>query len=160
MELEADLVLRHGPARQPGPLQSDLALLDVLLGGAALIVEGEHLLEPDGVEVSGRLQGHIERRDGEGGIGAEQAQDVLVSIPAAIKAERRHFAFRYWSPEHFLDVFKVYYGPTFKAFAALDDAKRQCLTSDLIGLIASLNRADDGTMVVPSEYLEIVITKR
>ncbi len=86
--------------------------------------------------------------------------ELFGTTAASIKAERRHFVFRYWSPEHFLDVFKVYYGPMLKAFAALDDAKRQGLASDLIGLIASLNRADDGTMVVPSEYLEIVITKR
>jgi ubiquinone/menaquinone biosynthesis C-methylase UbiE len=78
---------------------------------------------------------------------------------ASIKAEPRHFAFRYWSPEHFLDVFKAYYGPILKAFAALDDAGRQGLASDLIALIGRMNRADDGTMVVPSEYLEIVITK-
>ena len=77
-----------------------------------------------------------------------------------IRAERRHFMFRYRSPEHFLDIFKNYYGPMLKAFAALDAANQQKLHQDLIALIDTMNRADDGTMIVPSEYLEVVIVKR
>jgi SAM-dependent methyltransferase len=82
--------------------------------------------------------------------------------PAAvsIKAERLNFNFRYRSPEHFLDVFKNYYGPMLKAFAALDAANQHGLRNDLLALIARMNRAEDGTMIVPSEYLEIVIAKR
>ena len=68
--------------------------------------------------------------------------------------------FRYRSPEHFLDVFKTYYGPMLKAFAALDEANQQGLRNDLLALIGRMNSAKDGTMVVASEYLEIVITKR
>jgi ubiquinone/menaquinone biosynthesis C-methylase UbiE len=79
---------------------------------------------------------------------------------AAIKIERRHFNFRYRSPEHFLDVFKNFYGPMLKAFAALDTANQQRLRDDILALVATMNRASDGTMVVPSEYLEIVIVKR
>ena len=79
---------------------------------------------------------------------------------ASINTERRHFVFRYRSPEHFLDVFKNYYGPMLKAFAALDPTNQQGLRNDLLALIGRMNRAEDGTMVVPSEYLEIVITKR
>ena len=78
----------------------------------------------------------------------------------AIKAVPRNFVFRYRSPEHFLDIFKSYYGPMLKAFAALDAASQQGLRNDLLALIGQMNRAEDGTMVVPSEYLEIVITKR
>jgi ubiquinone/menaquinone biosynthesis C-methylase UbiE len=79
---------------------------------------------------------------------------------ASINTERRHFVFRYRSPGHFLDVFKNYYGPMLKAFAALDPTNQQDLRNDLLALIGRMNRAEDGTMVVPSEYLEIVITKR
>jgi ubiquinone/menaquinone biosynthesis C-methylase UbiE len=78
----------------------------------------------------------------------------------AIKAEPRNFVFRYRSPEHFLDIFKSYYGPMLKAFAALDAANQQGLRNDVLALIGQMNRAEDGTMIVPSEYLEIVITKR
>jgi SAM-dependent methyltransferase len=79
---------------------------------------------------------------------------------ASIAVEQRHFNFRYRSPLHFLDVFKSYYGPILKAFAALDDANQQNLRGDLLALTDRMNRAEDGTMVVPSEYLEIVIVKR
>jgi SAM-dependent methyltransferase len=87
-------------------------------------------------------------------------KEMFGASAASIRAERRDFNFRYRSPEHFLDVFKNYYGPMLKAFAALDAASQQGLRSDLLALVGRLNRADDGTMVVPSEYLEVVITKR
>ncbi len=77
-----------------------------------------------------------------------------------IVAEPRMFAFRYRSPQHCLDVFKTFYGPMLKAFAALDASGQAALTRDLLDLIAEFNRADDGTMVVRSEYLEVVVTKR
>jgi SAM-dependent methyltransferase len=78
----------------------------------------------------------------------------------SIEAEPRNFNFRYRSADHFLDVFRTYYGPMLKAFAALDEAKQSDLKDDLHALIARMNKASDGTMVVPSEYLEVVITKR
>jgi len=78
----------------------------------------------------------------------------------SIRIEPRNFNFRYRSAEHFLEVFKTYYGPMLKAFAALDAANQNGLKADLHALIARMNRANDGTMVVPSEYLEVVITKR
>jgi hypothetical protein len=68
--------------------------------------------------------------------------------------------FRYRSPEHWLQVFKTYYGPLLKAFGALDPAAQATLTSDLMVQIGRYNRSGDGTMVVPSEYLEIVVTRR
>jgi ubiquinone/menaquinone biosynthesis C-methylase UbiE len=86
--------------------------------------------------------------------------ELFGSAAASIKTEPRHFVFRYRSPEHFLDVFKTYYGPMLKAFAALDGTGQQGLRRDLIALIGSMNRAEDGSMVLPSEYLEIVIAKR
>lgn len=78
----------------------------------------------------------------------------------SIKAESRLFNFRYRSPAHFLDVFKNYYGPVLKAFAALEPARQDELYNDMHALIVRMNRSGDATMVVPSEYLEVVITKR
>ncbi len=78
----------------------------------------------------------------------------------SIKIEPRNFTFRYRSAEHFLEVFKSYYGPILKTFAALDEGKRKGLRNDLLTLIARLNKADDGTMVVPSEYLQVVMVKK
>jgi ubiquinone/menaquinone biosynthesis C-methylase UbiE len=77
-----------------------------------------------------------------------------------IKTEPRHFNFRYRSAEHFVEVFRTYYGPMLKAFSALEVPQQTRLEKDLYDLIARMNRAADGTMVVPSEYLEVVIMKR
>lgn len=85
--------------------------------------------------------------------------EMFSEAAASIVAEPRNFVFRYRSPDHFVELFKTYYGPMLKAFAALDAAKQQGLRSDLLALIASMNKADDGTMVVPSEYLEVVVIK-
>jgi ubiquinone/menaquinone biosynthesis C-methylase UbiE len=90
----------------------------------------------------------------------ERLTELFGSAAVSIQAQPRHFMFRYRSPEHFLDVFKTYYGPILKAFAALDETKQRGLRDDLNALIARLNTSDDSTMVVPSEYLEVVITKK
>jgi ubiquinone/menaquinone biosynthesis C-methylase UbiE len=90
----------------------------------------------------------------------ERLTEMFGPLSSSIGANRREFNFRYRSGEHFLDVFRTYYGPMLKAFAALDDMKKAGLKRDLLGLIARMNKADDGTMVVPSEYLQAVIVKR
>ncbi|CAG1008955.1 hypothetical protein BURK1_03597 [Burkholderiales bacterium] len=79
---------------------------------------------------------------------------------AAIAATPREFVFRYRSPEHWLEVFRTWYGPVLKTFAALEPAAQSALQHDLMALVDRFNRAGDGTMVVPGEYLEIVITRR
>jgi SAM-dependent methyltransferase len=78
---------------------------------------------------------------------------------ATVQATRRDFVFRYRSPRHWLEVFRTWYGPVLKAFAALDPAGQARLEADLLALIERLNRSGDGTMVVPGTYLEVVIVK-
>ncbi len=92
--------------------------------------------------------------------GTRTRLDELFGNQATIRAEARMFNFRYRSPDHFLDVFKTFYGPVLKAFAALDAPTRENLRNDLHALIVRMNKSRDATMVVPSEYLEIVITRR
>ena len=79
---------------------------------------------------------------------------------ASIVTTPRDFVFRYRSPQHWLDVFRTYYGPVLKAFAALETTSQAALQQDLLAVAAQFNRATDGSMVVPSRYLEIVITRR
>jgi ubiquinone/menaquinone biosynthesis C-methylase UbiE len=79
---------------------------------------------------------------------------------AQIRCERRHFNFRYRSAAHWLQVFREFYGPTHKAFAALDGAGQQALARDIAALLEQMNTAGADSLVVPSEYLEVVITKR
>jgi ubiquinone/menaquinone biosynthesis C-methylase UbiE len=83
----------------------------------------------------------------------------LVGREASVAALSRTFVFRYKSPEHWIEIFRTYYGPMCKAFAAIDEDARAALENDLRGLINEFNLADDGTVVIPSEYLEAVITK-
>lgn len=71
----------------------------------------------------------------------------------------RHFAFRYRSAQHFVDVFRSFYGPTFKAFASLDAAGQAALEADLVKLLTESNRGGGAGLVVPGEYLETVITR-
>jgi hypothetical protein len=78
----------------------------------------------------------------------------------SVKSAQRQFVFRYRSPEHWLEVFKTWYGPVLKTFAALQPEGQSGLRRDLLALIGQFNRSGDQTMVVPSEYLEVVITRR
>ncbi len=80
-------------------------------------------------------------------------------VARRIEVARRQFAFRYRSPAHFLEVFRTWYGPTVRAFQALDEVAAASLAEDILALIQAQNLACDGTMVVPSEYLEVVITR-
>jgi hypothetical protein len=79
---------------------------------------------------------------------------------AAIAVTPRVFKFRYRSAAHFIEVFRTWYGPIHKAFAALPADGAMALERDLTELLNRLNRAGPGSLVVPSEYLEVVITRR
>ena len=79
---------------------------------------------------------------------------------AAISITQRVFNFRYRSAAHFIDVFRDWYGPVHKAFAALPAEKSAALERDLTELFNSQNRGSPGTLIAPSEYLEVVITRR
>jgi SAM-dependent methyltransferase len=88
-------------------------------------------------------------------------QELFGAEASAIKTEKRIYTFRSRSPEAWVETWRREYGPIRKAFDAVSGvAGRVALEQDLIALIGTFNRAADGTMVVPSEYLEAVITKR
>ena len=89
----------------------------------------------------------------------ERIGELFERQARSIVAAERQFVFRYRSPRHWLDVFRTWYGPTLKAFAALPAPAQAELENDLMVLVDRFNRADDGTMVVPGEYLEVVITR-
>ena len=77
-----------------------------------------------------------------------------------MKATKQVFNLRYESPDHWLEVFRTYYGPTNRAFAALDAGKGAALEADIRELLGRMNRGGAGTLIVPSEYLEVVVTRR
>lgn len=77
-----------------------------------------------------------------------------------IRTTSRQFTFRYRSPEHWIEVFRTYYGPMNKTYGALDAAKQAAFTQDVLALMARDNRSGDGSLVLPSEYLEVVIERK
>ena len=77
-----------------------------------------------------------------------------------IRCVRKHFNFRYRSSAHWIQIFRDFYGPTHKAFAALDEARQAALERDIVALLERLNVAGESSLVVPGEYLEVVIVKR
>ncbi|MED5622365.1 class I SAM-dependent methyltransferase [Ideonella sp. BN130291] len=116
--------------------------------GRLFKVLGRHVPPPPGVQPPSLwgVQSHLETLFG------DQA--------SAIAAVPRTFNFRYRSAAHFIEVFRLWYGPIHKAFAALPPDKAADLDRDLTELLESLNRAGPNSLVVPSEYLEVVITRR
>jgi ubiquinone/menaquinone biosynthesis C-methylase UbiE len=89
----------------------------------------------------------------------ERLDELFGQKAASIQATQKHYVFRYRSPEHWLDVFRTFYGPVLKTFAALSPDAQGNLEKDMLRLAAEFNRADDGTMVVPGQYLEVVIVR-
>ncbi len=92
--------------------------------------------------------------------GSKGHLETLFGSQAAVAAQSRAFVFRYKSPKHWVEFFRQYYGPVLKAFAAIDPEARGALEAELYALIDRFNVARDGTLVVPGEYLEAVITRR
>jgi hypothetical protein len=77
-----------------------------------------------------------------------------------VEASKQIFNFRYTSAEHWLNVFKSFYGPTNRAFAALDSGGQSALSTEITALLERMNRGGKNSLVVPAEYLEAVVTVR
>jgi SAM-dependent methyltransferase len=94
--------------------------------------------------------------------GTQTRLEELFAGAGTVQSRRRHFCFRYRSAQHFVEVFRTFYGPMNKTFAALagEPERLKAFTRDLADLLRSANRSGDGTLVVPSEYLEVVVEVR
>jgi ubiquinone/menaquinone biosynthesis C-methylase UbiE len=91
--------------------------------------------------------------------GTRDHLQTLFAGTASITHTVREFNFRYESAQHFVDIFRSYYGPTYKAFAALDASGQAALETDLLELLKRCARPSAAGLVVPGEYLETVITR-
>lgn len=91
--------------------------------------------------------------------GTRERLEALFPEGVIIRTTPNHFVFRYRSPEHWIEVFRSYYGPIHKLYEVLEDAQRSNFTHQLAALLARHNRATDGTLVIPGKYLEVVIDK-
>jgi len=83
--------------------------------------------------------------------------ELFGPLAVDIRAVRRQYVFRYRSAEHWIEVFRTYYGPTHKAFAALDEDGRRELNAALTDLLERANQSRRGGLVIPAEYLEVVV---
>ena len=84
-------------------------------------------------------------------------EELFGQAAQEIRITRRDFTFRYRSPSHWIEVFRTYYGPMNRTFLALDAQRQAALNQDLLKLIDRRNRSRDGTLVLQSEYLEVVV---
>jgi SAM-dependent methyltransferase len=87
-------------------------------------------------------------------------RQLFSSEASAMHIERKLFNFRYASAAHMLQMFRDYYGPVHKAFAALGPDAGRALEQDMLQLLERLNTAGPDSLVVPGEYLEVVVTRR
>ena len=93
--------------------------------------------------------------------GMEDHLDYLFRASASdIHTTHRDFVFRYRSPQHWIEVFKTWYGPVHKAFGGMSVEGQARREHDLIRLIKDFNSSGDSTMAVPAEYLEVVVVKK
>lgn len=90
----------------------------------------------------------------------ERLQELLGETTESIRTVPRSFTFRYPSVRHYLHILREYLGPTRETFRALGPEEQESLTRDVEELVACFNRSGDGTMIVPSDYLEVVALRR
>ena len=116
--------------------------------GEMLRTVGRHVAPPAGLRPPTRW-------------GTEEAlRELFGDEIAEVRAARQPFVWRFASAQQYLEIFRTYYGPVLKAFAALDGTGQEALARDLIEAVERFNRSDDGTLVVPADYLEVVATRR
>jgi SAM-dependent methyltransferase len=92
--------------------------------------------------------------------GTEDRLDALFGHDARVEVGRRQFTFRFRSASDWFDTFTTYYGPLLRACDALDPAGRESLRSQLVALAEDANRDTRGALTVPSDYLEVTMTRR
>ena len=91
--------------------------------------------------------------------GTDDRLGSLFADAAGVHIVRRDFVFRFRSATDWFDAFKTYYGPLVKAWAALDDTGRESLRGQLLELAEGANRQPGGPLIVPAEYVEVVVTR-
>jgi len=115
--------------------------------GDMLRTVGRHVAPPAGLQPPTRW-------------GSEAAvRELFGNGVASVEATRQNFVWRFKSAEQYLDLFRSYYGPVVKAFAALDESGQTALASDLLAGFYRFAIPTQGTFLVPAEYLEVVAVK-
>jgi ubiquinone/menaquinone biosynthesis C-methylase UbiE len=115
--------------------------------GQMFRVMGRHVPPPAGVQppVLWGVESHL--------------RELFGATAAKVAVTRRQFIFRYRSPAHFVEAFRNWYGPVHKAFAGLSAEGAAALERDLVDLLQTCNRGGPHSLVVPGDYLEVVVTR-
>jgi ubiquinone/menaquinone biosynthesis C-methylase UbiE len=87
-------------------------------------------------------------------------RELFGDAVGSMEITRRSALFRYRNNQHWIDVFRTYFGPIIATLAALDEERRQRYLADLDGILTRFNRSQDSTLVVSADYLEVVMVKR
>jgi SAM-dependent methyltransferase len=91
----------------------------------------------------------------------ETVRERLQDGTSHLKLNRRLYPFQFpFPPAELVEFWRTYYGPTLKAFAALDDGKQSALRQDLEALWAEHNSSNNGTTFVQAEYLEVIAIRQ
>jgi ubiquinone/menaquinone biosynthesis C-methylase UbiE len=90
----------------------------------------------------------------------ERLRELLGERVTPLEVTQRSYTWRYRSARRFVEHFRSYYGPTLKAFEALDADGQEALAKDLEELLEDWNISGDATLIVPSAYLEVVAVRR
>jgi ubiquinone/menaquinone biosynthesis C-methylase UbiE len=118
-----------------------------LIGGGMFRIAAEHAPPPPGVQPP-TLWGTQER-----------LRELFDDQVSELTTNDRQVTFRYRSPEHWLEVYKAYFGPVITAFARVGDEGAQALENDLLELVSSANRGGDAALVTPADYVEVVAVR-
>ena len=90
----------------------------------------------------------------------ERLEELLGDATERIELFHRSFIFRYPSVDHYLGILREHLGPTRETFRSLDPEGRESLTRDVVNLIGRFNRSGDETVILPSDYVEVVASRR
>lgn len=86
----------------------------------------------------------------------DRLKELFGGNASKIEIEKKNFVFRFQSPQQWIDLWKVAYGPMLKAFEAVGPSGAPALESELAALGAAWSRTSDA-MVVPAEYAEVIV---
>lgn len=90
----------------------------------------------------------------------EHVRTLFAEKVASLQMTKRNFFWRYRSSQHWLEVFGTCFGPVVTALKELDSVRREQFIHDLLAMVEQANLADDGTLVAPTEYLEVIATRK
>jgi ubiquinone/menaquinone biosynthesis C-methylase UbiE len=108
---------------------------------------GAHVAPPSGVPAPmlWGTEAHLRKLFGEG--------------IRSLDLTERTFTFRFPSAEHFVTFFRLWYGPTLKAFAALEGNARDALEADLVALAHRHDRLGTDAVAIPAAYTEAIAVR-